>query len=102
MQDVVVNFAKFPPYGQHVKGLSVGTYQSLLTSIERRTQLYAIVPGAKYNARYVTTLDVENFFGSFQDYDQKGSGVMRADEIALAMTTASEMYQTRLMGHNER
>ena len=60
LQDV--NFREFPPPGAYVKGMPVIMYEGLLTSIERKTQLYEFVKSGTYNQRAVATLDVENFF----------------------------------------
>lgn len=64
-----VNFGKFPPYGSHVNDIPIILYEGLLTGIERRLQLYPFTKTGTYNVRAVGSLDIENFFGSFQDID---------------------------------
>jgi len=45
--------------------------------------------------RCIGSLDIENFFGSFQDYDPWGSGVLRPDSIPTA-SVAAELIDARL------
>ena len=49
-----------------------------------------------YNPRALGSLEVENFFGEFQELDPSGSGVIRADDIPKALSTASELIEARL------
>lgn len=49
-----------------------------------------------YNVRCVGSLDVENFFGGFQDYDPWGTGVLRPDSIPTAISVAAELQEARL------
>ncbi|KAL5010284.1 hypothetical protein ScPMuIL_012589 [Solemya velum] len=42
------------------------------------------------------SLDVENFFGGFQDYDPWGTGVLRPDSIPTAISVAAELQEARL------
>ncbi|VDI25545.1 Hypothetical predicted protein [Mytilus galloprovincialis] len=90
-----VRFDVFPPPGRYVKDIPIVLYEGLLIHIDRRSQLYAFTNGA-YNARSIGTLDIENLFGAFQDWDAKGTGVLRADEVPEAMLTACDLYNTRL------
>ncbi|CAC5422641.1 unnamed protein product [Mytilus coruscus] len=90
-----VRFEIFPPPGRYVKDIPIVLYEGLLIHIDRRSQLYAFTNGA-YNARSIGTFDIENLFGAFQDWDAKGTGVLRADEVPEAMLTACDLYNTRL------
>lgn len=91
-----VNFGEFPPYGSSVKGIPMILYEGLLTGIERRIQLFPLVKSGMYNVRCVGSLDVENFFGGFQDYDPWGTGVLRPDSIPTAISVAAELQEARL------
>ncbi|XP_070184749.1 uncharacterized protein [Littorina saxatilis] len=53
----------FPPPAGYVGGVPIVTYESLLTNIERKLQMYWFT-GA-FNTRSLTTLDAENFFLAF-------------------------------------
>jgi len=46
--------------------------------------------------RAVSSLDIENFFGSFQDIDPRGSGVLRPDDIPSAISVAVELLDAKL------
>ena len=89
-----VRFDIFPPPGRHVKDIPIVLFEGLLLHIDRRSQLYAFT-GGSYNARSIGTLDNENLFGAFQDWDAKGSGVLRAEEVKQALYTACDLYSTR-------
>ena len=54
----------FPPPGLHMAGLPITQYEGILSNIDRRLQLYAMA--GSYNQRYVSSLDSETMFGSFQ------------------------------------
>lgn len=66
----------------------------LLTSIERHIQLYTTLPS--YNTRALNTLDSETLFGSFQDIDPKGQGVLHPDDIPCALNKSCELLSTKL------
>ena len=89
LQDV--NFREFPPPGAYVKGMPVIMYEGLLTSIERKTQLYEFVKCGTYNQRAVTTRDVENFFGTFNELDPQGHRVVSPDDLPHVMQTATDI-----------
>lgn len=91
-----VNVADFPPPGSHVAGMPIVMFEGILTNIDRRYQLHALIPGHRYNVRAPNTLAVENLFGSFQDLDPKSTGVLLADVIPEAIETASYLLQSRL------
>ena len=91
-----VNLADFPPPGSFVAGMPVVMFEGILTNIDRRCQLHALVPGNSYNVRAPNTLVVENLFSSFQELDPKSTGVLLPDDIPHAIETASYLIQTRL------
>ncbi|MES9972476.1 MAG: hypothetical protein ABW092_20775 [Candidatus Thiodiazotropha sp.] len=91
-----VNFSKFPPSGAFVKDIPVVLYEGLLIGIERRFQLYPFTKSGTYNVRSIGSLDIENFFGSFQDLDRRGTGVLRPDDIPAAIGVAVELLETRM------
>ncbi|CAH1799200.1 unnamed protein product [Owenia fusiformis] len=88
--------ADFPPPGGFVHGMPVTQFEGLLTNIDRRLQLYSLASKHTYNHRALSTLDSENIFGAFQDYDPKGTGVLRADDIPNALGSAVCLFSTRL------
>ncbi|XP_062608960.1 uncharacterized protein LOC134270730 [Saccostrea cucullata] len=59
-------------------------------------QLFPFTKSGSYNVRAVGSLDVENFFGSFQDIDPKGTGVFRPDDIPSALAVAAELIDSKL------
>ena len=71
-------------------------FEGILTNIDRRMQLHALVPNHAYNVRAPNTLDAENLFSEFQELDPKSSGALIADDIPIAMETASFILQMRL------
>jgi hypothetical protein len=42
------------------------------------------------------SLEAENLFGEFQDLDPKGVGVLRPDDIPIAISTACELLSVRM------
>jgi hypothetical protein len=91
-----VNFNKFPPSGAYVKDIPIVLYEGLLTGIERRIQLFPFTKTGSYNVRSIGSLDIENFFGGFQDLDPWGTGVLRPDSIATALSIAVELTETKM------
>ena len=91
-------FGEFPPPGAHVNGLPIVQFEGLMCNIDRRLQLYAIVSGGAYNQRSVSSLDSETFFSSLQELDPKGTGVLRPDDIPLALGTATCILNHKLSG----
>lgn len=89
-------FCGFPPYGTHILGIPNIMFQGLMTNIERRLQLFPYVKSGMYNVRSLGSLDAENFFGEFQDLDPKGAGVIKAEEVPMALESACQMLRTRL------
>lgn len=71
-------------------------YEGLLIGTERKLQLYPFTKAGSYNVRTVGSLDIENFFGSFQDIDPRGTGVLRPDDIPIAIGVAMELLDARL------
>ena len=92
-----VNFGCFPPYGSHIRGIPNIMFQGFLTNIDRRIQIFPYVKSGMYNVRSLGSLEIENFFGEFQDLDPKVSGVIKAEEIPLALESASQLISTRLL-----
>ncbi|CAG2200998.1 unnamed protein product [Mytilus edulis] len=92
-----VNLCSFPPYGSHIRGIPNIMFQGFLTNIDRRIQLFPYVKSNMYNVRTLGSLEIENFFGEFQDLDPKGSGVIKAEEVPDALESASQLLSTRLM-----
>ena len=91
-----VNFDKFPPSGAYVKDIPIVLYEGLLTGIERRIQLFPFTKTGSYNVRSIGSLDIENFFGGFQDLDPWGTGVLRPDSIATALSVAVELTESKM------
>ncbi|CAC5369864.1 unnamed protein product [Mytilus coruscus] len=81
----------FPPHGA-----SIAQFEGILTNVDRRLQLYTMTKRKTYNQRAISSLDSETFFSGFQDYDQKETGVLRADDISTALGAAVFLYKQRL------
>lgn len=79
LKDVV--FSKFPPHGAYARDIPIVLFDGLLTNIERKIQFFRFTKTGSYNVRAVGSLDIDNFFGTFQDIDPKGTGVIRPDDI---------------------
>jgi hypothetical protein len=71
-------------------------FEGLMTNIDRRNQLFSFVRNQAYNVRALGSLEAENLFGEFQDIDPKGVGVLRPDDIPIAMSTACELLSVRM------
>ena len=71
-------------------------FEGLMTNIDRRIQLFSFVRNQAYNVRALGSLEAENLFGEFQDIDPKGVGVLRPDDIPIAMSTACELLSVRM------
>jgi hypothetical protein len=93
LQDVT--FHSFPPYGSYIRGIPTVLFEGLLTNIERKMQLFTFTKTNSYNVRAVGSLDIENFFGTFQDIDPKGTGVIRPDDIPAALNAATELIDVK-------
>jgi hypothetical protein len=94
-----VSFETFPPQGSFINGIPMVLFEGLLTNIERKIQLFPFTKSGRYNVRAVGSLDVENFFGTFQDIDPKGTGVFRPDDIPSALAVAAELIDSKLDPH---
>jgi len=64
-----------------------------MVSIERTLLLWGLLPS--FNVRSIGTLDAENFFGTFQDLDPTGSGVIRPKDIPQVFLTACELITAK-------
>ena len=89
----LIKIGHFPPPGSHIKGFPSTLWEGYIVSIERMLVLWGMIKS--YNVRSVGTLDVENFFGSFQDIDPKGIGVLQPNDIPQAMATACDLIRMR-------
>lgn len=67
-------------------------YEGLLTNIERKIHF---VKRGCYNVRAVGSLDIENFFGTFQELDPRGSGVLTLQDIPSAISVAIELLDAK-------
>ncbi|KAK7089101.1 uncharacterized protein [Littorina saxatilis] len=82
----------FPPPAGYVGGIPVVTFESLLTNIERKAQMYCFAEDGSFNARALSTLDAENFFSILGDLTPGGVGLaIRPADIPRALKTACEM-----------
>ena len=95
-----VNFGKFPPYGGSVKGLSNILYEGLRTSQEAKLYLYALAKSGTYCVRAPNTLCSESFFGSMQDMDPWGQGILSSEGVQKHLSdfstiTAMKMEENR-------
>ena len=86
----------YPPPASYVAGLPIAQFEGILCNVDRRLQLFATTKDGKYNQRSISSLDSETMFGSFQDIDPKGTGVLRADDIPAALGTAVCLFKHKL------
>ena len=98
-----VDFGSFPPYGGSIKGLSNILYEGLRTSQEAKLYLYALAKSGTYCVRAPNTLCSESFFGSMQDMDPWGQGILSASGVQKHMSdfvtiTAMKMEDKRYYG----
>lgn len=91
-----VDFSRFPPLTQYIKGIPVVTYEGLLCHTERTIQLYSFCANNCYNSRSLGTQEVEQFFGTFRDLDPHGLGTPKPDDIPEMMTITMEINEQRL------
>ncbi|CAC5423344.1 unnamed protein product [Mytilus coruscus] len=89
-----VNFSSFQPYGSHIRWIPLVMFQGFLTNIDRRIKIVPYIKSRTYNVRALGSLEVENFFGQFQDLDHKGSGVIKAEEVPAALESACQLLKT--------
>ena len=79
-----------------MKGIPQVMFEGLMTNIDRRIQLFSFVRNQAYNVRALGSLEAENLFGEFQDLDPKGVGVLRPDDIPIAISTACELLSVKM------
>ncbi|MEW8547460.1 MAG: hypothetical protein AB2693_28470 [Candidatus Thiodiazotropha sp.] len=91
-----VNFGKFPPYTQYIKGIPSVTYESLLVNIERKLQLYTACPKHSYNPRAMETQEVEQFFATFRDLETNSNGTPKPDSIPRMLGIVAEIQSYSL------
>ncbi|KAL5016421.1 hypothetical protein ScPMuIL_006010 [Solemya velum] len=91
-----VEFDTFPPHGSHVKDIPVVLFEGLLTSIDRHIQLFPFVANSAYNVRTIGTLDIENFFSEFTEFDPKGTGVLKPGDVKEALANACKIFHARM------
>ena len=72
-----INFEEFPPYGSHVKGIPVITYEGLLQCISTRINLYQLSKSGTYNNHAISTLGIESFFSSLSKADFTMTGCLK-------------------------
>ena len=87
----------FPPPGGDVAGLPIAQLEGIMNNVDHRLQLYALAEKSTYNQRSTSSLDLETMFGTFQDIDPKGSDVLRADDIPMALGTAMCIFTHTLI-----
>lgn len=81
-----VNFGDFPPYGSQIKGLSNILYEGLRSSNEGKLYLYALTKKGTYCARAPNTLCSETFFGTMQEMDPWGQGILSTEGVEKHMS----------------
>lgn len=91
-----VNFGRFPPYTQYIKGIPIVTFESLLTNIDRKILLFKLLPNNMYNVRALGTQEVEQFFSTVRDLDPSGLGTPKPDDIPSMIAAASLLDNTRM------
>ena len=79
-----------------MKGIPQVMFEGLMTNIDQHIQLFSFVRNQAYNVRALGSLEAENLFGEFQDLDPKGVGVLRPDDIPIAISTACELLSVKM------
>ncbi|XP_053407926.1 uncharacterized protein LOC128559645 [Mercenaria mercenaria] len=79
--DKGVDFSQFPPYGGRIKGLSHILYEGLRLSQEAKMYLYALAKSGTYCVRAPNTLCSESFFGTMQEMDPWGQGILSSSGV---------------------
>ena len=97
-----VDFGSFPPYGGYIKGLSHILYEGLRMSQEAKLYIYTLAKAGTYCVRAPNTLCSESFFGTMQDMDPWGQGILSASGVQkhlveFATITAMKMEDKRLV-----
>lgn len=83
-------------YGFFINDILVVFFEGFLINIECKIQFFFFIKSGGYNVRVVGSLDVENFFGIFQDIDLKGIGVFRLDDILSVLVVVVEFIDLKL------
>ena len=91
-----VSFNQFPPPGLHVKDIPVVLFEAMLANIDRRIQLIPFVSKGTFCVRALGSQENENIFGSFQDIDPRGQGVIAPDDIPIALSSACEVLHAKM------
>ena len=95
-----VEFGTFPPYGSRIKGMSWILYEGLRSSQEAKLYLYALAKKGTYCVRAPNTLCSESFFGSMQEMDPWGQGILSKQGVEkhindFTTITAMKMDKSR-------
>ena len=67
--------------------MPITMYEGLPTNIDRCVQLSSFAASGEFYVRTLGSLDSENFFGTFQDVDPKGQGVLMPGDVPAAIDT---------------
>ena len=90
-----VELDKFPPHGTHVGGMSRQMYEGFLHNIDSNLQLYSIVKGGSYNARAISSLANETFFGEMSEHEQTHLGCPKAIHCPRLISNVTEIMHYR-------
>ncbi len=90
-----VDFSTFPPFGMYVKGMPRQMYEGFLQSIDTHLQLYGVVKGGTYNARSVSSLANETFFGEMAELEPTKLGCPKATHCPRLVSTVTEIMHYR-------
>ena len=79
-----------------VLGISKGSFEGLICSIDTHTQLYAVTRNGTYNQRAVSSLACETVFGEITSMDPSGKGCPKAGDIGRIIGNLAFLAETRL------
>lgn len=89
-----------PPKNGSYNGMSAAMFEGFIQSIETHIFLYAICMSGSYNARSISTLVSENFFGFLSDMEGSGTGMAQSIAIPRLMSKVTEVMHIRMNPQN--
>ena len=90
-----VDFSTFPPFGMYVRGMPRQMYEGFLQNIDTHLQLYGVVKGGAYNARSVSSLANETFFGEMAELEPTKLGCPKSTHCPRLVSTVTEIMHYR-------
>lgn len=96
-----VDFGRFPPYTSYINGFTRSSFEGFLQRIDTTIQLYTLSKSGTYNARAVSSLVNETFFGELSSMEATRLGCPKAISIPRLISTVTELLHYRC-GQSDR